>query len=149
MFLRVQLTINQHWFRQSLGAEQVTSHCLNQCWSSLLTYICGTRERRVNSLAGASLVKLPSDECYWTLMMVSQHWFMWWLGSHYLSHNWPRSMSSYGVTRPQWVSCGVHTWSLLKPRTFHLTANDLYEIYGSGISVRHILDSTFDNKYSV
>ena len=26
--------------------------------------------------------------------------------SHYLSHCWPRSMSPYGVTRPQWVKHG-------------------------------------------
>ena len=29
--------------------------------------------------------------------------------SHYLSHCWPRSMSPYGITRPQWVK----TWSIL------------------------------------
>ena len=32
MFLRVQLTIFQHWFRQWLGAGQATSHYLNQWW---------------------------------------------------------------------------------------------------------------------
>ena len=32
LFLRVQLTISQHWFRWWLGAGQATSHCLNQCW---------------------------------------------------------------------------------------------------------------------
>ena len=26
--------------------------------------------------------------------------------SHYLSQCWPRSLSPYGVTRPQWVNCG-------------------------------------------
>ena len=31
-FLRVQLTIFQHWFRYWLGAVQATSHYLNQCW---------------------------------------------------------------------------------------------------------------------
>ena len=31
-FLRVQLTIFQHWFRQWLGAGQAASHCLNQWW---------------------------------------------------------------------------------------------------------------------
>ena len=31
-FLRVQLTIFQHWFRQWLGADQATSHYLNQWW---------------------------------------------------------------------------------------------------------------------
>ena len=30
LFLRVQLTIFQHWVRQWLGADQATSHCLTQ-----------------------------------------------------------------------------------------------------------------------
>ena len=33
MFLRVQLTIFQHWLRLWLGAGQATSHYLNQWWS--------------------------------------------------------------------------------------------------------------------
>ena len=37
LFLRVQLTIFQHWFRQWLGASQTTSHCLNLWW---LVYWC-------------------------------------------------------------------------------------------------------------
>ena len=45
LFPRVQLTISQHWFRKWLGAEQATSHYLNQCWPSSLTHICGTRGR--------------------------------------------------------------------------------------------------------
>ena len=32
LFLRVQLTIIQHWFRYWLGASQATSHYLNQWW---------------------------------------------------------------------------------------------------------------------
>ena len=32
LFPRVQLTIFHHWFRQWLGAGQVTSHYLNQWW---------------------------------------------------------------------------------------------------------------------
>ena len=32
LFLRVQLTIFQHWFRWWLGADQATSHYLNQWW---------------------------------------------------------------------------------------------------------------------
>ena len=32
MFARVQLTIIQHWLRWWLGADQVTSHYLNQWW---------------------------------------------------------------------------------------------------------------------
>ena len=32
LFLRVQLTIFQHWFRWWLGASQAASHYLNQWW---------------------------------------------------------------------------------------------------------------------
>ena len=32
LFLRVQSTVIQYWFRQWLGAVQATSHYLNQCW---------------------------------------------------------------------------------------------------------------------
>ena len=32
LFTRVPLTIYQHWLRQWLGADQVTSHCLKQWW---------------------------------------------------------------------------------------------------------------------
>ena len=48
-FLRVQLTILQHWFRWWLGPDQATSHYLNQCWPNSLTHTCGTRGRWVNS----------------------------------------------------------------------------------------------------
>ena len=37
LFLRFELTIFQHWFRQWLGADQATSHYLNQWW---LLYWC-------------------------------------------------------------------------------------------------------------
>ena len=45
LFLKVQLTISQHWFRYWLGIEQATSHYLNQCLPSSLTYICGNNGR--------------------------------------------------------------------------------------------------------
>ena len=48
LFLRVQLTIFQHWFRQWPGADQATSHCLNQCW---LVYRCIYSSLRLNELS--------------------------------------------------------------------------------------------------
>ena len=49
-------------------------------------------------VAELSLMKLRSDECHWTLLMISQHWVQvmaWWrqATSHYLSQCWPRSKS--------------------------------------------------------
>ena len=32
-------------------------------------------------IADESLEELPSDECHWTLQMMSQGWFRWWLGA--------------------------------------------------------------------
>ena len=32
LFLRLELTIFQHWFKKWLGADKVTSHYLNQWW---------------------------------------------------------------------------------------------------------------------
>ena len=47
LFLRVQFTISQHWFRWWLGAGQAPSHYLNQCWPHSLTQICSIRGRWV------------------------------------------------------------------------------------------------------
>ena len=43
LFLGVQLTIFQHWFKWWIGAAHATSHHLNQCWPSLLMHICVSR----------------------------------------------------------------------------------------------------------
>ena len=55
LFLSTKLTVNQCWFRWWLGAKQVTSHYLKQCWPSSLMPICGTRGIWVDS---AQLQKL-------------------------------------------------------------------------------------------
>ena len=47
LFPRVQSTILQHWVRWWLGADQATSHYLNQWWPIPPTYICSTGERWV------------------------------------------------------------------------------------------------------
>ena len=47
LFLSVQLTMRQYWFRQRLGDRQAQCHYLNQWWPSSLAHICGTRGRWV------------------------------------------------------------------------------------------------------
>ena len=41
LFLRFELRIFQHWFRSWLGADQATSHYLNQWWLTTDAYIRG------------------------------------------------------------------------------------------------------------
>ena len=48
LFLRVQLTIFEHWFRQWLGTIQATSHYLNQCWPNSPTHIYSSRGGWIN-----------------------------------------------------------------------------------------------------
>ena len=48
--LRVQLTKAQHWLWYWLGAEQATSHYLNQCCPSSQTHIWGTRGYQIRLL---------------------------------------------------------------------------------------------------
>ena len=47
-------------------------------------------------MAAVSLVKLYSNECQWTLLMINQHRCRQ-ATSHYLSQWWPRSVSSLGL----------------------------------------------------
>ena len=63
-FLRVQLTIFQHWFRNWLGADQATSHFLNQCWFVYWRIYAslGLNELRVNFPTLA-----PLAHVYWLL----------------------------------------------------------------------------------
>ena len=49
LFLWVQLTINQHWFRQWLVACSAPIHYLNQWWPSSPTHICCARGRWVKA----------------------------------------------------------------------------------------------------
>ena len=32
-------------------------------------------------MAELNFVKLPSGDCHWTIVVISQHWFRWWLGA--------------------------------------------------------------------
>ena len=57
LFLKFQLTINQHWFRYWLGAEQATSHYLTQWWPSWITHICLIQPQWVNSDADHKIKK--------------------------------------------------------------------------------------------
>ena len=75
LFLGVQSTIFQHWFRKWLGADQVTSHYLNQLWLD---------SRRIYASFGLNE------------LTINQQWFRQWLvacsaPSHYPNQCWPSS----------------------------------------------------------
>ena len=52
------------------------------------------------------LMIMPSDECHWHLLMMSQHWCCQ-ATSHYQCQCWPRVTSPYGITRLQWVDVRI------------------------------------------
>ena len=59
LFLRVQLLILHHWFRQWLGAGPATSHCLNQWW---LVYWCIYASLGLNELIKTCTVNHSGDD---------------------------------------------------------------------------------------
>ena len=87
--------------------HQATSHYLSQCWpKSLLPYvifkwISVTDGWGISSEIALIWMSLDFTDDQSTLVQV-----MAWCRqatSHYLSQCWPKSLSPYGVTRPQWV----------------------------------------------
>ena len=96
MFLRVQLTIFEHWFWWWLGADQATSHYLNQWYPRLPTHICVTRPQWVKSINDINdWIGITSAKLYrlWLFINTIIHrWIM-------LYNNWPIQF----IPRP----CGV------------------------------------------
>ena len=108
LFLRVQLTIFQHWFRSWFGAVQATSHCLNQWW---LVYRRIFASLGLNELRHKFLVHVTDwilDYFLWNCSGMTMNpiddkstlaqVMAWCLNatSHYLNHCWPRSLASLG-----------------------------------------------------
>ena len=54
LFLRIQLTICQHWFRNWLGANQTRNHFLKLWWPKLLTHVYVTKPQWVMEYWGIS-----------------------------------------------------------------------------------------------
>ena len=119
LFPRVQLTITQHWLKW-LGADEVTSHDLNQWWPRLVMHLCFNRPQWVNTLPppGRSGCDLKNaifklillidifrsfyanhlfDECHRFLLLISHHWFRWWFGAW-----WQQAIAWANV---DWVPC--------------------------------------------
>ena len=67
--------------------------------------------------------------------------------SHYLSQRWPRSMSPYGVTRPQWVKHEIaphgllqaHAWSSFKCQSSWSQYTRFNHALRKGIHQSHVL----------
>ena len=117
------------WFELWLNAEEAKSHNLNQWWLISQIQICFPGPRWVNSLA-PGWFEWNFNQAVFKLILVTDGWGIFcettlrWMSldltdekstlvqvmawcrqatSHYLSQYWPRSLTPYGVTRPQWV----------------------------------------------
>ena len=73
LFKRFQLRINQHWFREWLGAEQAINHYLNQWWFSLLTHICVPRPQWLKVIINWSCYMPPSHKYMNTIEVIWEY----------------------------------------------------------------------------
>ena len=111
-----------------INRQPLRSHYVNKWWSSLLMFICISWPQIVNSLVPGkfelnfrylifqiiSVIDGWGISCELALRWMSLNFtdykstlvqVMDWCRqatSHYLSQCWPRSLSPYGITRPQW-----------------------------------------------
>ena len=118
--------IGYHWFRYWLASCWTPTHYLNQCWHVVNSLSPGKFEwnfvyvifKRILVIDGCGFcceialiwMSLDFTDNQSTLVQV-----MAWCcqeTSHYLSQCWPRSLSPYGITRPQWVNWPLRiNWS--------------------------------------
>ena len=100
-------------------------------------------------------MKSTSDECHWTLLMISQHLVqvMVWCHeatSHYLIQCWPSSPTPYGITRPQLVNVNIpdlccHMLPLGHNELMPLASLGHNELIGMGASWRrNTIDTSGD-----
>ena len=166
----MSLTVSHHWHWQTqrLVTCSMPSHHLNKYMYSLNAqrHICITQPHWVNSLAPGkfewnfrhvifkqiSVIDGWGISCEIVLIWMSLDFtndqstlvqVMAWCHqatSHYLSQCWPRSLSLYGVIRPQWVNSNLqlsttctkcacilseilHDWLALSPHSYKTNLN--------------------------
>ena len=61
LFIRIQLTIFQHWFIWWLGADQATSHYLNQWWLDYWCIYASSRPQWVNERTIPHMSSVSTD----------------------------------------------------------------------------------------
>ena len=97
-------------------------------------------------MAGVFIMKLTSAECYWKLMMMRQHWFI-----------WLQTMPPYGVTRPQQVKNwedlthkGLGKMDAILQRTFSASFffHEWNVFYFIQISLNFVPDVPIDPSYN-
>ena len=109
LFLRVQLTIIQHWFRYWLGAGQATSHYLNRWWLVYWRIYASLGLNELNGCIGV-LISEPSwhAPCQDRFMIWNINTYIprkfWWEIAYPLSN-----FSGVTVAIPEWIRhCAPH-----------------------------------------
>ena len=131
-------------------------------WSSILLYWL---------ISSNLLMIMSSDECHRTLLMISQHWFRWWLGAirqqaitwtsvdqdfrHHMASLGPNELSEAGSSHPLHSTSGPHfkTKSFLDIRgerllclTDFVRPQGSYQPYNHNLHIESIIFSHTDDK---
>ena len=83
---KFRFAIFQHWFR--FGAEQATSHYLNQWWPSLRTHECITWPELINTIDARVRIQYIPRNMHTVLLCFALLWLCnrsWWIHMTYLS----------------------------------------------------------------
>ena len=123
LFLRVQLTINQHWFRKWLGTEKATSHYLSQCWQFPDAFM--------HHLTSMSQINWCIEQCRRKTFMVHQTFVWWALYILYIFVKFPIRHLGLAIGNVRCVRC-------FSP-TLHRGLNSMADIMETTFSFQSIL----------
>ena len=120
LFLRAQLTIYQNWFRKWLGADQATSHYLNQWWLIYWHIYASLGLNELRRLVNSS----PTRPTYIFLKLSSHSWLKQTFNMVSPCSTWPLLPIAL-----RWITfwfracidnyCSIHIGMLVKDTTAH------------------------------
>ena len=112
---------SQHWLRKWLGAEQATSHCQNQGWPNLLTYV--TWHRCVHIAHNNDVIMTTMASQITSLTVVYSTFYS---DADQRKHQSSASLAFvWGIHRGRWIR---RTKGQLRGKCFHLMTSSWVHI---------------------
>ena len=112
---------SQHWLRKWLGVEQATSHCQNQGWPNLLTYV--TWPRCVHIAHNNDVIMTTMASQITSLTVVYSTFYS---DADQRKHQSSASLAFvWGIHRDRWIP---HTKGQLRGKCFHLMTSSWVHI---------------------
>ena len=131
LFPRVQLTIFHHWFRWWLGADQATSHYLNQCWFDYRR-ICASLG--LNELSYSRRIRCHFTSWDSFVYKVCSNFSLWTSNIFFPGNEWKHINIFHGTLTNETIPCFlIHSQHIFSERKSILVQNIPVYFLGSNL----------------